>query len=287
MNSYDYVDKLNDPYPKSKRKLFCNSCQIETNHIRIFGPIFRLVFIKGDYEDESMDWVYVYHLWSCAGCDDISLEIMKAEGIKVDPAFDLENMSFEITEEEGNFCRFGWDKENLCWKVCGPHTGVARYKEVLEEARKEGYKSQILPKRIKWIIYTKKFQEIPEKLNFLYEECIAAYNNDCNILCAVGLRSLLEGICIDRGAPERMKLAEKIEFLKGDFPENFVNDLHEFRFMGNEAAHDFEEPSKFVLRDAIVVIETLMNYLYQLKSDLGKIKINRRLSKLDFDDLGL
>lgn len=42
------------------------------------------------------------------------------------------------------------------------------------------------------------FKKIPEKIDRLYKETIAAYNNELWVLCATGLRSLLEGICDDK-----------------------------------------------------------------------------------------
>ena len=49
----------------------------------------------------------------------------------------------------------------------------------------------------------KKFRQLPKKLNKIYRETLQAYNNDLTVLCALGIRALIEGICADKSVTGR------------------------------------------------------------------------------------
>ena len=53
-------------------------------------------------------------------------------------------------------------------------------------------------------------------------------------------------------------------------PSNIVENLHGFRFIGNDAVHELESPTEFALTLALDVIEDILNFLYALdyKADL-------------------
>ena len=110
----------------------------------------------------------------------------------------------------------------------------------------------------------KYFFRLNEKLTQIYKEVIKSYNNKSKILCAIGLRALLEGICFDKQI-EGKNLYKKIDGLKELLPSNIVENLHGFRFMGNIAAHELEHPEWHELKLAIEVIEDLLNFLYELE----------------------
>jgi len=132
------------------------------------------------------------------------------------------------------------------------------------------------PERKKEYHPVKQFNEIPEKLEGLYNEVVLAYNNSCGILAAIGLRSLLEGICVDKGvtADNIQKKIDKMNFI----PDSIRNNLHAFRFLGNDAAHELIIPDKKDLQMAIFVIEDILNIVYDLdyKSKLIFDKFNRK-----------
>jgi len=44
----------------------------------------------------------------------------------------------------------------------------------------------------------KPYSKLKPKLRVIYEEAVACYNNEAFILCAAGLRAILEGICQDK-----------------------------------------------------------------------------------------
>src|SRR6266478_5787392 len=97
----------------------------------------------------------------------------------------------------------------------------------------------------------------------LYAEVISAHISELNVLWAVGLRGLIEGVCADKKIQGR-NLDERVEAMKLLLPENIVKNLHGFRFMGNRAAHELEAPVSGELQVAIDLIEDILNYFYDL-----------------------
>lgn len=123
-------------------------------------------------------------------------------------------------------------------------------------------KTEYFPERNIETLKVKDYINIPHKLEKTYQEIIGGYNKSFNLLCAIGLRALLEGIYCDKGISGRT-LNDKIE--NASFiPENIRKNLHGFRFLGNEAAHELIEPSKEDIELAIYIIEDILNIVYDL-----------------------
>jgi hypothetical protein len=118
----------------------------------------------------------------------------------------------------------------------------------------------------------KTYQRLPKNLRMLYQEVIASFNQDLSLLCAAGLRSLVEGICDDKGIIDGINakgiktrnLEGRINSLNKFVPPNIVVNLHGFRFLGNNALHRLSKPSKADLHLALNVIEDLLNVVYDL-----------------------
>lgn len=119
---------------------------------------------------------------------------------------------------------------------------------------------------------------VPRPVSFIYKEVIKTYNNNCLVLCAIGLRALVEAICNVlkiEGAYVTNKKGEKI--LKTDL-EGKINGLiekqyltphagvilHTHRFMGNGAAHEIKNFEKKDLLTAIEIIEHCMQHIFIL-----------------------
>ncbi len=134
------------------------------------------------------------------------------------------------------------------------------------------WESTLHPKRARRDWPPKRFRQLDAKLASIYREVIESFNAELNILCAVGLRALLEGICADKGITVK-GIQQKIDKLVQYLPSNIVENLHGFRFMGNEAAHELQAPERGELQLAIEVMEDLLNFLYELDYKA------RRLSK--------
>ncbi|CCK81146.1 DUF4145 domain-containing protein [Desulfobacula toluolica] len=204
-----------------KKRIYCNSCENETNHI-----------LKGEhssrfYEEDDGRLLYwediIYRFWICAGCDQGTLEY----------CYTMDNM-------------------------------VDQYDNQI-------YDYTYHPSRKQQHIPLKSFRNLPKKLNGLYKESIDAYNNKLLILCAGGLRALIEGICVDKKI-SGSNLLKKIDALTSILPKNIVENLHSFRFMGNEALHELNPPNRRNLKLAIEVSEDLMNFLYELDYKASQLK---------------
>lgn len=137
------------------------------------------------------------------------------------------------------------------------------------------YESNFYPERKRQHVLRKWFKKIPKKLETLYREAVEAYNNKLYILCAAGLRALIEGICVDKGISGH-NLESKIDSLTSILPENIVKNLHGFRFMGNEALHELNPPNKADLLLALEVSEDLMNFIYELDYKTSQLTIKKK-----------
>lgn len=90
----------------------------------------------------------------------------------------------------------------------------------------------------------KKFHHVDKKLNDSYKEVITAFQQGLGIVTAMGVRALLEGICVIEGIDDNVAwgLAKKIEKLKGapSIPDSIIDGLNGLKFIGDDAAHRFE-----------------------------------------------
>jgi Domain of unknown function (DUF4145) len=134
---------------------------------------------------------------------------------------------------------------------------------MLSDEGDEIYESIYYPTRASSNRPSKHFMNLPAKLGTLYSEVVKSKNEGLYLLCAAGLRSLLEGVCADKGIDGR-NLEKKIDAMKSLLPESIVKNLHGFRFIGNRAVHELEAPKGYELNIAIDVIEDILNFLYAL-----------------------
>jgi hypothetical protein len=119
---------------------------------------------------------------------------------------------------------------------------------------------------------SKYFIKLPPALAKLYRETVEAFNAGSMLLCTIGLRALIEGVCKNKGI-EASNLEKKIDGLSTFFRnETLVDSLHGFRFAGNDAAHDLEAMYPSEASDAMEVMEDLMNFLYDFDYKASKIK---------------
>lgn len=117
-----------------------------------------------------------------------------------------------------------------------------------------------------------------KKLETIYRETLHAYNAGANLLCAIGIRTLIEGIA----ANKRFKgkdLGERIDTMQGTLPSNIVSGIHKLRFIGNIATHELKSPDESELELAIEICEDLMNVFYELEYKAKTLKKPRRRQK--------
>jgi hypothetical protein len=149
---------------------------------------------------------------------------------------------------------------------------------------------QLFPKRSKNTFLIKDFYELPRKLRRIHKEIISSFNDDLLILCAAGLRSIIEGICEEKGIKDgpvevadkkgikkitrKTNLQGKISGLaeKSILTQSNAEMLHEHRFLGNEALHELSQPSVEELRLAIEIVEHMIENIYELPSKAKELR---------------
>ncbi len=138
---------------------------------------------------------------------------------------------------------------------------------------------EYFPERSKKFLVPKPYFKLKIALSDIYNEAITCYNGKAPILCAAGLRALLEGICQDKRIKGK-NLKVKIEGLKTRLPnKNIIRNLHHFRFMGNDAVHKLTAPKSNELALAVRVIEDLLNFFYELDYKASQLRGMRRSKK--------
>lgn len=149
---------------------------------------------------------------------------------------------------------------------------------------------QLYPEREATILPTKSYSNVPPNLRRIYSELIDCFNNDSPILCAAGLRAIVEGICAEHGilngpveklakggtskTVRSKDLQGRIAGLqeKGLLAKKNADTLHEHRYLGNEAVHQLARPSNNELRLAIEIVELTLDQLYELPKKAEELK---------------
>ena len=134
-----------------------------------------------------------------------------------------------------------------------PYTGEYEVREFL------------YPNREKERIAIMGHEEFPVKTRHIYLETLNALNTTSPILTAIGLRAIIESVCIDKcvlGASLKGKIDQLVS--QGYLARTQADFLHTQRFMGNEAAHEIKQPKPGQLIPAIDIIETLLKAIYIL-----------------------
>lgn len=184
-----------------------------------------------------------------------------------------EHSNRDYEEQEGQIV-FWEEDRSILWICAGCESGTLEkgytYDSMTDSNGKQIYDSTYHPARKYQHLKFKHFLKLPIKLKRLYMQTIKAYNYKMSILCAGGLRALVEGICVDKQITGKT-LKNKIDNMVTILPENIVKNLHGFRFMGNVALHQLEPPDRKILGTAIEVSEDLMNYLYELDYKASKL----------------
>ena len=138
----------------------------------------------------------------------------------------------------------------------------------------------------------KAYRNLPIDIKKVYQETIDAYNNKLTLLTSVGIRAIIEAICIDKSITEGIiknakgklvnskNLDGKISGLatKGHLTTDNAEVLHELRFLGNAAVHELASPSIDELNIAIGIIELVIDNIYDIKHK-AQVLAKKRISK--------
>ncbi len=165
------------------------------------------------------------------------------------------------------------------WICMGCEHGLLEEKYENEDMHGEDAEFEYYPERSRHTLFAKPYSKLKPALVAIYKEALICYNGKALILCAAGLRALLEGICQDKRIKGK-NLKTKIEGLRARLPnKNIIQNLHHFRFMGNDAVHELAAPKATEVALAIGVIEDLMNFFYELDYKASQLREMRRSKK--------
>lgn len=121
----------------------------------------------------------------------------------------------------------------------------------------------------------KSFRQAPYNIYRIYEEPIQSFNIGNYILCAAGLRAVIEGICEEEIAKNGQMSSKKLGTLQKKInglhetkilSERHAEILHALRFIGNEAVHQLTAPPEDDLKAAIEIVEHTLENLYGLSA---------------------
>lgn len=146
------------------------------------------------------------------------------------------------------------------------------------------YKSfeKFFPERVNDLLEEKKFAGLPTSLKFVYREVIDGFNIGQRILCAVGLRALVEGVCNHLGIKDR-SLNAKITNLQtmGYLGKDLSESLRTHKFLGDKAVHELAVPEKQELKVAIELVEIMMESIFNVPEKHKRLSelMTKRVSK--------
>jgi hypothetical protein len=160
------------------------------------------------------------------------------------------------------------------WECMGCETISAKVESGIDWTTDREEQVEFFPRRRQEYATKKRYTNMPASLNAIYEEIIDAFNNDSNMLCAAGLRGLLEGFCVEINpsvSGPNIGFLKKLSALENVVPQNVVKNLHNFHFLGNQALHELKNPGREELALAIEVVEDILGIVYDLDSKTARL----------------
>ncbi len=116
----------------------------------------------------------------------------------------------------------------------------------------------------------------PKMIRGLYDEVISAFETNSVILLGVGLRALVEAICMDQSIPGN-NLLKKIEALhhEGLISKSELPILDKLRIIGNNSAHKMEGLPMKKLELALGIVNHILTSIYILPIINKRLKIDK------------
>lgn len=133
------------------------------------------------------------------------------------------------------------------------------------------------------------FADIPDNIEPIYYEIIESFNKQLYLLCAGGIRAIIEGTCkylgIENGvvpethsnsgkAEKKNNLQGKIYGLlsAGKIRDQEAEFLHEVRFLGNRTLHELKTVGKEELALSIDIVEHILASIFIISEKGDKLK---------------
>ena len=104
---------------------------------------------------------------------------------------------------------------------------------------------------------------LPTRVRNIYMEVIKSINGELVLLPAIGLRALVEAICVDQNVPEG-NLKRLINGLpdEGVLASRQSEVLHGLRELGNAVAHEIAMPTREEVLAALEIAEVVLQAVY-------------------------
>lgn len=237
---------MGTPVRRLAEKVYCAKCKGEKNHNII------QTYAENSTDPDEIRWKMEYHIIQCSGCDEVAFAKQYGD----------EDM---------------WEYEN------GERIWVDNFTVYPNEPNKQEIGSRLLEK---YRLEAKDFTYAPIEIVNLYYQILESYHMNHMILCTSGLRTLIEVVCSQRGINKgylydagKNKIKDKkgneiiTESLGGRifglFEEGHIVFtqaliLQKIKDIGNGAIHEIKVPSISTLKDAIHVVEDIINNIYEI-----------------------
>lgn len=229
-------------------KAYCRTCKGDRNHISIAES-----YEKSSGIDDDIQWSESYYIAKCMGCDTIAF---------INDYGDEEMWEYDALDEREYYRKI----------------------TVYPEKPSSDDSTTIIPVLQ---INPKDFEKLPEDILELYNQIIHVYNLKFYLLCAFGLRTLIEAVCKEVGVSDGVLLDDnkvaklqkdgvtecKSSSLEGKIYGLYQNDhilwrhaliLQKVRDVGNSAAHEIKTPTRKTVKDSIGIIEKVLEDIYDL-----------------------
>ncbi|CAE6907888.1 hypothetical protein ACOMICROBIO_LKFPLAJE_01856 [Vibrio sp. B1FIG11] len=198
----------------------------------------------------------------------------------------------EYEYEKGKIITTWWEHWEYSMLVClGCDTATLETKytnpELYDDDENRLYEYTYLPRRERQFDRTpKQFLHLDEKLARIYDEIIKSYQNGLNTVAVMGIRALLEGICVHEGIDDKIafNLAGKLKHLEkhSSIPHQIVEGLTSIKSFGDDAAHRLVSLHEADIELSIDLLEALLTSLYEAKFELHETasRLKRRQDAL-------
>ncbi|MEP1032618.1 DUF4145 domain-containing protein [Ekhidna sp.] len=116
--------------------------------------------------------------------------------------------------------------------------------------------------------------ELPAIIFDMYDELRVTLNNDLNVLAGIGLRMVVEAVCIKQDIPGR-NLKNKIQSLLevGLISKNDFEVIDKLREIGNVSTHQIKGPSATVLEASLEAVNHLLRTVFVVQKRTRKLRI--------------
>ncbi len=122
---------------------------------------------------------------------------------------------------------------------------------------------EIYPNRIMGRRLLPDYHLLPHRVRSIYRETHSAFATKLHTLAGVGIRTLVEAVCMEENA-SGYTLENKIDDLvkKGILTARNAKALHNTRLLGNRAAHEIQSPNTIELGVGLDIIDNLLENVY-------------------------